>query len=338
MDAQALSPNVAKVGVIEVLGRDGRVQGVHRIERWPARIGRSPACEVTLADAHLAAEHAELHWDDDTPELALLPSLNGGWLGDRRLQAGERLGLAPNVHLQLGATQLRWRSTQAPQAPEQPIGIDPLRVAHTRLPLVLLLFCAWLGLEVFGRWLAVEPGTKLVEYSAPLLSALAMALAWAGLWSLLSQLFQHRFPFSTHLKRVLLVLIGVELVGYALPAVGYALSWPRVLALDSFVTALAIAGLIWWHGMLVWPRARKTLAVTLAALCALSLGLQAARNVDHQHWFGPNYLAALPMPALRLARPVTPDAFVDSVKPLEDQLKRAAHRDGDDGSGGDDED
>jgi len=334
MDAQAVS---LKVAVVEVLGRDGRVQGVHRIEHWPARIGRSPACEVSLADAHLAAEHAELHWDGETPELAMLPSLNGGWLGDRRLQAGERLALEPTTHLQLGGTQLRWRSTQAPQAPEQRLVADPLRIAHTRLPLVLLLLCVWLGVEAFGHWLSVEPGTKLVDYSAPLLSMLAVALGWAGLWSLMSQLFQHRFPFSTHLKRALLVILGVELLDYVLPGVAYAFSWPRLGALEGFVAVFAIAGLVWWHATLVWPRARKTLAVTLVALSALSLGLQAARNIDHQHWFGPNYLAALPMPALRLARPVAPDAFVDGVKPLEEQLKRAAHRDNDEQGGSDDD-
>jgi len=343
MDAQtvnaAASAAPTKVAVVEVLGRDGRVQGVHRIERWPARIGRSPGCEVVLDDVHLAAEHAELRWDADAPELALLPSLNGGWLGERRLEPGARHGLAPVALLQLGASQLRWRSTQAPLPPEQPLEPHQRQTARAaRAPLVFLLLCAWLGLLVLDRWLGVEPGTKLVEYSTVVLGPLAIALGWAGLWSLMSQLFQHRFPFSTHLGRALLVGVGLELIGFVLPGVAYMFSWPRLVALEGFATTFAVAGLIWWQATLVWPRARKTLAVTLGVLAALSLGLQAARNVDHQYWFGPNYLAALPMPQLRVARPVTPEAFVDSVRPLEAQLKRAAHHDGEDAGAGEDDD
>ena len=96
MDEQEVSPSATAAlmkpeAVIEVMGRDGHVRVAYKVQQWPTRIGRSPSCDLVLDDSHLAAEHAELRWTaDGGPALHLLPSLNGGWLGERRLQAGDR--------------------------------------------------------------------------------------------------------------------------------------------------------------------------------------------------------------------------------------------------------
>ena len=111
-----------RAAVIEVLGRDGQVRSVHKIRRWPATIGRSPDCDVVLDDAHTAAEHASLIWNEGSaPQLLLLQSINGGWLGERRLAAGQSAALDGAAQFQLGATQLRWRSTAGPLPPELPL-------------------------------------------------------------------------------------------------------------------------------------------------------------------------------------------------------------------------
>ncbi|WP_144006703.1 FHA domain-containing protein, partial [Pelomonas sp. KK5] len=92
--------------VIEVLGRDGQVRSVHKIRRWPASIGRSPECDIVLDDAHMAPAHAQLQWNGaaEGPQLQLLPSLNGGWLGEHRLAAGASAALGGTALFQLGAT------------------------------------------------------------------------------------------------------------------------------------------------------------------------------------------------------------------------------------------
>ena len=120
--------------MIEVLDRAGQVRAVHKILQWPARIGRSPDCEIVLDDGHLAPAHAELQWREEEggARLALLPSLNGGWFGDKRLHAGESAALAGTALFQLGATQLRWRSTAEPLAPELPLERHQHRVIERR--------------------------------------------------------------------------------------------------------------------------------------------------------------------------------------------------------------
>jgi hypothetical protein len=318
-----------RAAVIEVVDRDGLARSVHKIQQWPARIGRSPRCEVVLDDGHLAAEHAELEWGDDGARLVLLPSLNGGWLGERRLQTGEAVALDGIALFQLGATQLRWRSAGAALAPEQPLERHQLRNVVTGagrvwLPLLLL---GWLALLAFEQWTGLNPGARLIDYSAAVLGPLAAVLGWAALWSLVTQLFRHRFPFSVHLRRVLVWMIVMQLLGALLPLLAYAFSWGRLMVLDDLLVPVGSALLLWWHASLVWPRARRALTLGLSLVLLLGLGLNVARRQEQQHWFGPNYLSALPPPVLRLAKPKPPAALIDELRPLQAELARQAKKD-----------
>ncbi|MDN3922285.1 FHA domain-containing protein [Roseateles violae] len=320
-----------RAAVIEVLDRDGQARAVHKIRQWPARIGRSPGCELVLDDAHVAAEHAELSWSDEAegPRLTLLPSLNGGWIGERRLAAGESVALGAAALFQLGATQLRWRSAAAPLAPELPLESHQLRRVVTRagrlaLPLLLL---AWLALLAFEQWTSLNPGSRLIEYSSPVLGPLAAVLGWAAAWSLVTQLFRHRFPFASHLRRALVWLLAMQLLDSLLPLLAYAFSWGRLMVIGDLLFPVSMALLLWWHASLVWPRARRALATGLGLLLLLGLGLNAARRQEQQHWFGPPYLSALPPPALRLATPKPPQALLEQLRPLQAELARQAKKD-----------
>lgn len=334
MPADAGPAAAPAAAVVELLGRDGRAALVQRVTRWPVRIGRSPACDIVLDDAHLAAEHAELQL---TPEgrvrLRLLDSRNGGMVAGRRLAAGEEAGLPQGGAFQLGGCALRLRTTADVLAPEQPLVVHPVR-HWALLPLLLLamLFFQWVD-----RWSALDPGARWVDYASPLLAPLAIVLGWAGLWSLASQLFQHRFPFSKHLRRVLGVIVALQLLEWLLPALAYAFSWPRLMALESLATPVGAALLVAWHARLVWPGAQRIVGLGIAALLVLGLGLQAGNRQEQQYVFGPPYLAALPPPALRIASPQPPQALIESLKPLKAELARQARKDNDgdsdDGSG-----
>jgi len=336
MDAEEMKG--AMQGVVEVLDREGQVRAVFKIHEWPARIGRSPACEVVLDDVHMAAEHAELRLTESGPQLALLPSLNGGWLGEQRLSEGEAAPLAGTALFQLGASQLRWRSADAPLAPEV------LLLAHEQkvpkrgalwLPLLMVGFVLLLALQ---HWLAVDPDARWVDYASPVLGPVALVLAWAAIWSLVTQLFQRRFPFGKHLRRVLAWYLVVELLGFVLPQLAYSFSWPKVMALDALRYSVGGALLLWWHASLVWPRARRGLAVGLGCMLALGLGLQIANRSEQQYWFSPSYVSALPPPQTRLVSPKPVSALIDELRPLQDQLAKMAKKDGDGAEAAGDED
>lgn len=312
------------VAVVELLGRDGRPQLLQRVTQWPARIGRSPACDVVLDDPHLAAEHAELEW---TPEagvqLRLLPSLNGGVVDGRALTPDAPVSLASTQELLLAGVPLRIRHTAAPLLPERPLAA-PVRRHWALIPgmALLLVLLQWLD-----RWSSVDPDSRWVDYVAPLLGPLVVVAGWAALWALATQLFQHRFPFATHLRKVLLVLCAVGLLEWLLPLVAFAFSWSRLLALEALIVPVLGAGLVWWHASTVWPGARRWLAGALGALLVSGLGLQAAGRLEQQYWFGPPYLASLAPPAFRVASPKPPASLIDSLRPLQAELARQAHKD-----------
>ena len=312
--------------VVELLGRDGRVALVQRVTQWPVRIGRSPACDIVLDDVHVAAEHAELQVAaDGRVVLKLLDTRNGGSVAGRRLAAGEEAALPVGGAFQLAGNSLRLRTSADELAPEQPLFVQPVR--HWALVPMLLL--AMLFFQWVDRWSAVDPDARWVDYAATLLGPLAFVLGWAGLWSLASQIFQHRFPFTAHLRRALVVIVGLQVAEWVLPGVAYALSLPRLMALDSLALPVAGAALIAWHARLVWPSARRTLNIGIGVLLLLGLGLQIGGRQEQQYVFGPPYLAALPPPALRLVSPKPPEDLIESLKPLKAELAKQARKDND---------
>jgi len=324
MDEQVMSSASPAAAVVELLGRDGRAALVQRVTHWPVRIGRSPACDIVLDDGHIAAEHAELHLlPGGGVQLRLLDSRNGGSVAGRRLHAGEEAPLPEGGAFQLAACSLRLRTSADPLAPEQLLFVQPVR-HWALLPLLLLsmLFFQWLD-----RWSAVDPDSRWIDYASPLLGPLAFVLAWAGLWSLASQLFQHRFPFTTHLRRALVVIVALQVLEWVLPAIAYAFSWPRLMVIESLSTPVAAAALIAWHARLVWPGARRVLTGGIAGLLLLGLGLQIGNRQEQQYVFGPPYLASLPPPALRIASPRPPEDLIEALKPLKAELAKQARKD-----------
>ncbi|MDM4766349.1 FHA domain-containing protein [Pelomonas sp. SE-A7] len=315
----------SQAALIEILDRDGQVRALHKIAQWPLSLGRSPDCDLVLADAHVAGQHALLQWGEEGAELVLLPSLNGGWVDERRLQAGESAALGVGGLFRLGNTWLRLRTSAQALPAEQPLHHEASGWRHHAWwPALLLL---WMGLLWFDQWSALNPGSPWIDYSGAVLAPLSVLLVWAALWSLINQLFQHRFPFVMHLKRALVALTGLHVLSAALPLVAYSLSLPRLMAIDAIAFPLGLAALLWWHASAVWPRAKRWMAVMLGALLLLGLLLNVAKRQEQQHWLGPAYLSALPPPALRLASPKPPEVLIDSLRTLREQLAKQAKRD-----------
>ena len=314
-----------EAAVIELLGRDGQMRAVHKVQAWPCSIGRSPACDVVLDDAHVAAEHARIELDEQgVARLLLLPSLNGAALGRRRLAAGDSAVLEPGADFTLGATELRLRRASDPLAAELPLAVE-LRPRHPALLPGLLLL--WLCLLGFDAWSVFNPGSRWTDYVAPVLGPLMVLLLWAAGWTLLTQLFQHRLPFLTHLWRASLVIVALHVANFAVPVIAYALSMPRLLSFESIGFPLGLALMLWWHAALVWPRARRVVAGVLGGFLVAGLVLLVARRQDEQHLFGPLYLSTLPPPAMRLVSPKPPEALIDALRPLEAELARKARKD-----------
>lgn len=288
------------------------------------RIGRGLDCEICLDDPHVAPEHALLQLGAEPQgRLTLLPSLNGALQGRRRAAAGEQLDWPDHGLLQLGHTRLRLRHAAAALAPERPLLQAPRWLGLLGLGGLLL---ALMGLDT---WLGSVPGADWLAYAGPVLGLLAVLIVWAAGWSLLQQLFQRRFPFFLHLKRVMLYALAVGLAAWLLPALAFVASAPWLLLPAKLFPVLATVGLLYWHAKDVWPRARWVIACFLAGGVAMWLATGWTRQEALQHRWREPYLATLLPPQFRAAELRSVDALMQDAAALRAPLAQKAKLDAD---------
>lgn len=311
----------ARLGVVELLDRDGGVAHRVPVTRWPLTIGRALDCDVLLDDPHAAALHARIDVQDGAASLLVGDTINGLRMNGRSLPAGSRVPLPGGSDWQIGRTRLRLRLPGEALAPEQALApAAPLRGRWLAAGLALLM--AWLLGE---HWLQSDPGDPLSNY-LPVLVAVPIGLGvWCFLWALGSKLFTRHFDFLAHLRLALTVLLVLLGLGAVLPLAAFALSWPWLLRLGEVLTLALGCVLLWGHLSVILPTRRHTLAIGFATMFLVSITLKLLLN--HQRddrWFSPLYLSTLGPPVLRVAPAVSAEEFIDEARSLRAPLERLA--------------
>lgn len=311
----------ARLGMIELLDRDGGVAHRVAVTRWPVTMGQALDCDVLLDDPHAAAHHASLHAQDGHATLSVGDTVNGLRLAGRLLPAGSSAPVAPGSEWQIGRTRMRLRLPGEAIAPEQPLA-PPAPLRGRWLAAGLLLLLAWLLGE---HWLESDPGDPLSGY-LPVLVAVPIGLGvWCFLWALGAKLFTRHFDFLAHLRLALSVLLALLLLGAVLPLTAYALSWPWLLRAGEVLTLALGCVLIHGHLSLILPTRRNALAVGFATMFLVGVSLKLL--LDHQRsdrWFSPLYLSTLGPPVLRFAPAVSVEQFLDEARSLQAPLEERA--------------
>lgn len=98
-------------------------------------LGRHPACDAQLLDAHVSGEHASLHWVGAHWELRDLGSRNGTFVEGRRLASGERVALWEGQRFLLGKSGIGFRLLEAspPAVRARHVATGLVRVATSAL-------------------------------------------------------------------------------------------------------------------------------------------------------------------------------------------------------------
>lgn len=321
----------ARLALIEVFDRDGRLPRQFDVTAWPVRIGRGMDCHLVLDDPHIAGHHATLELDEQGElQLTAGPSLNGLRVGRRKLQAGQRLPLtqAAAQDWQLGLTRLRLRMPGEVLADEVPLG----GTAERRRSLVtagcaLALWALLLG----EHWVQLDPGSKPSDWLTAVFGPPLALLLWSGLWAVVAKLFRHRFEFEVHFALAVRFALLLTVLGSVLPQLAAALAWPGLFS--TIEPLIAIVSVVWLarHGALVFPQRRKTLgAMAVGMLVAAGATGMTLRHQNEAPLVGPLYMSVLPTPGWRLSRPITPDEFVERAGSLRGQLDQRARTDADD--------
>lgn len=326
-------------GVVELLERDGAPRLLHVVHDWPLTIGRALDNQLPLADPHVAAHHlAVAPGEQGGLELQVLDSENGVQLGAKRLRRGEREPLRTEgepVELVLGRTRLRLRLPGHALAPERPLEREVSRRQRFG-PTLVAAFALLVGLG-FNTWLESDPDTFGRTFGAMLLTSVVGAAVWCGLWSLLSKTFTRSLHFGWHLKVFLIASFAWLVVGVVPELLGFALSWPWIADFGWVATYAVGAAALYFHLLAVEPARPRLLRGVAVLALAVGVGLSLWFNHQRSDRLGAElYMSHLFPPALRLAKPVGSEQFVDGLAALQPLLDRKA-KEKTNGDAGDDE-
>ena len=322
----AVAVEPAPLALLEVLDRDGQVRSTCHVKAWPLRVGRALDNDVVLADPHVAAHLLRIAADAQGVRFDVGATVNGLLVGGQRLAAGEQRRIAPGsapIELTAGRTRLRLRLAEQPLAPELPLSAAATAAPRASISLALALVLA-AGL-LFSTWLDTDPDGLARALGTTLLSGIVGAAVWCGLWALLSKTFTRQGHFGWHLRVFLIASIAWGVLGVLPALAAFAFDWPWVTDF-AFVATVAVAGAAFYYHLLAVeparPRGVRGAAVT-AALVGIALTLWF--NLQRTDRLGEElYMSHLFPPALRLARPVPVDTFVNGMAPLQELIDRKA--------------
>jgi hypothetical protein len=308
------------LGVLEVLDRDGQARQTFVVDAWPLRIGRALDNDVVLADPHIAPHHLSISATEAGPMLTVGETRNGVQFGRQRLRSGAGLALATDgepIELGVGRSALRLRLPGHRLAPElalAPAGSLARRVAPLAIAALLLIAGA-----LFNTYLDTDPE------GFPRAGGIVGAAVWCTVWALLSKTFTRQAHFGWHLRVFLVASIALLAVTTLPTLLAFALSWPWLTDFDFVGSIAVIAAALYFHLLAVEP-ARHRLLKWVAVTCAVvGVLLSLWFNVQRSDQFGDElYMSHLFPPALRLARPISTDAFIDGLAPLQATLDKKA--------------
>ena len=314
------------LSLVDVLDRDGQPRQSFAVQQWPLRIGRALDNDVVLSDPHVAAHHLTIDAAAQGLTLTLADTRNGALLGRQHLRSGDSAALDTTVdpiEITIGRTHLRLRLPGQALAPERVL-TPATSLTRRALPVVLAALLLVAG-TLFETWLDTDPGGLARAIGNALLTGVVSAAVWCTVWALLSKTFTRQAHFGWHLRVFVLVSFALLAVN-ALPALlAFAFSWPWLTDYDFIGTIAVVAIALYFHLLAVEPAKHRLLKWAAASCAVVGVLLSFWFNVQRSGQLGDElYMSHLFPPALRVAKPIAVDAFIDGLGSLKPTLDRKA--------------
>ncbi|RMX01394.1 hypothetical protein EBQ26_01055 [Allofranklinella schreckenbergeri] len=332
-----------RLGILEVLDRDGHARSSWPLHQWPVTVGRDVGNDVVLDDPHLAAHHFTLEAttaapdspqpgsvEPDEPGATPTPphivatvsasTRNGLRQGRKVYRAGQLLPLHSGSEWHAGATRLRLRLAGAPVSEELPLLTRTwwslLNPALALLGIVLLH-----ALHVYLQY--DEISTRLVlEETMPNLITLGV---WALLWAIVTRIFRHQMFFWRHTGIMSWAVLVMLALNYVMAGLSFSWSLPWLNMAWEEWEWLPLAVAVWAHLRIVlYTRTRVRVATALVLALALALALipPLLRYADTGQLWTPWYGKSLGPPWLRASPTISVEQFRLEAEELEAPLRR----------------
>jgi hypothetical protein len=315
---------VDEVIFLEVLEGDA-VEARHRLERFPVTVGRGYFNDVILDDPKVSAAHLRL---DRTEDGSVLLRDVGSQNGTFRVEPWAplvELTLTQDARVQIGDTVLRFRGrgydvphtlvAEAPVAPRQ-------RLFEQRRAFVGAMGAA-VTASVLSTYLISYDRTDWGEVLFSVLLPAAIALFWAGGWSIASRIARRQFHFRAHATIGSLVLMVSICLPGVLMLLGFSFSLGAIIPWLSMICYLALmAWGLFWHLRYVTRWDSRRLGTMVAAV-VLGFGLLIqARNLLGNEDFSTalDFPRSLMPAAFRLAPASSVEDFFEETAELQEQV------------------
>jgi MFS family permease len=293
---------VDEVIFLEVLEGDV-VHARHRLDRFPATVGRGYTNDVILDDPKVSPTHLRIERAEDGGLVARdLGSLNGTF----RVEPWGRLAelvLTQDARVMLGDTVLRFRGRayEVPEALASEVQVAPQqRLLDRPQAFVVALGSVMLGSLLFS-YLTSYDRTDWGDLLFSMLLPTALALAWAGGWSVASRIARRQFHFRVHGAIGALMLLGFICIPGLMTLLSFAFAWEsthQVLGLGLYL-ALVGWGLFWHLRYVARWDARRLVAMISAFALGLGTLIQAQELLGNEDF----------STALRFPRSMLPASF-----------------------------
>ncbi len=255
---------------LEVLEGDV-VHARHRLERFPVTVGRGYTNDVILDDPKVSPTHLRIDRAEDGGLVARdLGSRNGTFRVEPWARMAE-LVLTQDARVMVGDTVLRFRGRgyAVPEALIAEAQVAPQRRLLDRPQAFLGALGALMLGSLLSSYVTSYNKTDWGELLFSMLLPTALALVWAGAWSVASRIARRQFHFRAHGAIGSLVLLGFICIPGLMMVLSFTLAWGETHQLLGMTFYLALAGWgLFWHLRYVtrWDSRRLGAMVTSVVL------------------------------------------------------------------------
>ena len=304
--------------ILEILSRNGEVEGRQRFDSLPIRLGRAYDNDYILEDPHTAAHHAQIELNEQGHlQIRDLGSKNGITYQNRRHHT---LELDGNRVVRLGQTLIRVRDRDFVVEPEI-VDVNNYRWEGWRPALAAFLLIIFQS--AFTKWISQSEAFSFTVYTQYTIGMLLSALVWSGLWAGANRLFAAHPRFGRHLFIAASGFLAMQMCVIIATLAGFIFSWEVLPRYRSHTQILCMGFMIYFHLITISAKAsrRKLWAVMFCA--ALASGTMLMSKYKNTGSFSDDlYMGDLFSPNLRLSKDISVDEFSKDAEQLKEKLDK----------------
>lgn len=305
---------------------DGGIQHHEKITTLPVVVGRSPGCDVIVADIYIAprqyilraSEGAAARW-----EICALDGVNPTLHKGHILPVGQWVAVDSGDVINAGETVVTLYAPDHVVAPAQPLPQQGgIWGALARMPVAALLFIAVLAMTAGWSYLEIWSSEAAMTAAMSVSAVFVIVTIWASLWAVVGRLLTHRSRFALQVSLGCIYVAASLVLGIALRGIDFLFSGNLVSEAATLLTqTVLLAVLIYACLAAATPLpARKRLQGAIAFACGLMISIVSLSTISNMGFSSVPPITTTLSPSLaRFAPAVDAGQFIDdSVSLFED--------------------